>query len=161
MKESLKVLGFFAAIVLIAARIHAIPAAAQEVEVATALSMTEGPAVDRDGTVYFTDIMTQRIMKFTKEGALSIFREHSNVANGLLIDPHGRLIACEGATSGMAQRNGLTVSGKPRITRTDLKTGKVEILADKFEGKPFVGPNDVTIDGKGRLYFTDFTGGAV
>ena len=47
------------------------------------------------------------------------------------------------------------------MTRTDLKTGKVEVLADSYQGKPFVGPNDVTIDGKGRLYFTDLAGVAV
>jgi len=136
-------------------------AAAQELEVATQLSMTEGPTVDREGNVYFTEIMTQRIMKFGKDGILSVYREHSNAANGLLIDPQGRLVACEGAPSATARRSGLTVSGKPRITRTDLKTGKMEVLADKFEGKPLVGPNDVTIDGKGRLYFTDMDGAAV
>src|SRR5688572_2776903 len=135
--------------------------AAQDVEVATFVSMLEGPAVDRDGTVYFTDVLTQRIMKFSSAGALSIYRENSNSANGLLIDPQGRLIACEGAPSATAQRNGLALTGKPRVTRTDLKTGKVEILAEKYEGKPLVGPNDVTIDSKGRLYFTDFNGAAV
>src|SRR6185295_7000671 len=46
-------------------------------------------------------------------------------------------------------------------TRTDLKTGKIEVLADRYDGKPLVGPNDVTIDGKGRLYFTDLAGTAV
>src|SRR5688572_16579262 len=134
---------------------------AQDLEVATFVSMLEGPAVDRDGNVYFTDILAQRIMKFSSAGALSIYREPSNAANGLLIDPQGRLIACEGAASATAQRNGLTVTGKPRITRTDLKTGKIEILAEEHEGKPLVGPNDVTIDSKGRLYFTDFNGAAV
>jgi gluconolactonase len=134
---------------------------AQDLEVATSVSMLEGPTEDREGNVYFADIMTQRIMKFSKEGVLSVYRDKSNVANGLLIDPQGRLVACEGATSASAQRNGLTVSGKPRVTRTDLKTGRLEILAERYEGKPLVGPNDVTIDGKGRLYFTDFTGGAV
>jgi gluconolactonase len=79
----------------------------------------------------------------------------------MLIDPQGRLVVCEGAPSATAQRSGLKVSGKPRVTRTDLKTGKTEVLADKFEGKALVGPNDVTIDGKGRLYFTDFDGAAV
>ena len=134
---------------------------AQNLEVATFVSMLEGPAVDRDGNVYFTDIMTQRIMKFSSTGRLSVYRERSNAANGLLIDPQGRLIACEGATSATAERNGLTVTGKPRITRTDLKTGKMDILAENYDGKPLVGPNDVTIDGKGRLYFTDFNGAAV
>ena len=56
---------------------------------------------------------------------------------------------------------GLNVAGHPRVTRTDLKTGKVEILAEKYDGKPLVGPNDVTIDGKGRLYFTDLNAPAV
>ena len=134
---------------------------AQDLEVATFVSMLEGPTVDRDGTVYFTDILTQRIMKLSTSGAQSIYRDPSNAANGLLIDPQGRLIACEGAPSATAQRIGLTVSGKPRVTRTDLKTGKVEILAEMYDGKPLVGPNDITIDGKGRLYFTDFNGAAV
>jgi gluconolactonase len=53
------------------------------------------------------------------------------------------------------------VKGKPQVTRTDLKTGKTEVLADSYDGKPLQGPNDVTIDGKGRLYFTDPAGAAV
>jgi gluconolactonase len=53
------------------------------------------------------------------------------------------------------------VKHTPRVTRTDLQTGRVEILAESFEGRPFSGPNDVTLDGRGRLYFTDLTGGAV
>jgi gluconolactonase len=133
-------------------------AAAQQVEIATSVAFTEGPAVDRDGTVYFTEMVAQRIMKLTAAGVLSTFREHSNNANGLLIDPQGRLIACEGAES---QRTGVRQTFKPQITRTDLRTGKMDVLADNYQGKPFVGPNDVTIDAKGRLYFTDLTGGAV
>jgi gluconolactonase len=67
-------------------------------------------------------------------------------------------VACEGAES---QRTGVTLKFKPQITRTDLPTGKIEVLADSYQGKPFVGPNDVTIDGKGRLYFTDLPASAV
>jgi len=133
-------------------------AAAQQPEVATAVAFTEGPTVDRDGAVYFSEMVFQRIMKLSPTGELTVFRERSNNANGLLIDPQGRLIACEGAESA---RTGVTVTFKPQITRTDLRTGKIEVLADSYQGKPFVGPNDVTIDGKGRLYFTDLTGGAV
>ncbi len=134
------------------------PAAAQEVDIATTVAFTEGPTVDKDGNVYFTEIMTQRIMKLSKDGVLSTYRENSNVANGLLIDPQGRLVACEGAAF---ERHGVKVQGKPRVTRTDLTTGKIEVLADNYQGQPFVGPNDVTVDGKGRLYFTDLAGGAV
>src|SRR5438876_508485 len=133
-------------------------AVAQQPEIAATVAFTEGPTVDRDGNVYFTEMVFERIMKLTPKGVLSVYREHSNEANGLLIDPQGRLIACEGAES---TRMGVMQKFKPQVTRTDLKTGKMEVLADNYQGKPFVGPNDVTIDGKGRLYFTDLTGGAV
>jgi gluconolactonase len=130
----------------------------QQLETATTVAFTEGPTVDREGNVYFTDIISQRIMKLDTSGVLSTYREHSNVANGLLIDPQGRLIACEGAAF---ERPGVKLAGKPRVTRTDLKTGVVEVLADSYEGKPLIGPNDVTIDGQGRLYFTELNGAAV
>ena len=74
-----------------------LPAAAQQPEIAATIAFTEGPSVDREGNVYFTDIINQRIMKLSKDGVLSTYRENSNVANGMLIDPQGRLIACEGA----------------------------------------------------------------
>ena len=131
---------------------------APQVEIATTVAFTEGPAVDRDGSVYFTDIINERIMKLGADGVLSVYRERSNVANGLLIDPQGRLIACEG---GLFERPGVKRQGTPRLTRTDLKSGKIETIASGYEGKPFAGPNDVTIDGKGRLYFTDLAGAAV
>ena len=128
------------------------PVAGQQPEIATTVAFTEGPTADREGNIYFTDIINQRIMKLNTTGVLSTYRENSNAANGLLIDPQGRLIACEGATF---ERRGVKVTGKPRVTRTDLKAGGVEVLADSYEGKPLIGPNDVTIDGAGRLYFTD------
>ena len=133
-------------------------AASQQPEVATTVAFTEGPAVDREGNVYFTDIISQRIMKLGVDGVLSTYRQSSNVANGLLIDAEGRLIACEGAAF---ERPGVKLTGTPRVTRTDLKTGTIEVLADRYEGKPLVGPNDVTIDGRGRLYFTELNGAAV
>ena len=75
-----------------------------------------------------------------------VFRADSNRTNGLIFDDQGRLIACE--SSDMERNN-------PRVTRTDMKSGKVEAIAESFEGKQFNGPNDVTVDAKGRLYFTD------
>ena len=138
-----------------------LPVATQQLEIATSVSMLEGPTVDREGNVYFTDILMQRIMRFSTGGVFSVFREQSNVANGLVIDPQGRLIAAEGSTSPTAERVGIKTGGIPRVTRTDVKTGRMEILADRFAGKPLSGPNDVTLDGKGRVYVTDSTGGSV
>lgn len=131
---------------------------AQEVEIAATIAFTEGPAVDRDGNVYFTDIVNQRIFKLGKDGRLSVFREKSNAANGMLIDRQNRLVVCEGA---LFERPGVRVQGRPRLTRTDLRTGRTEVLADNYQGRPLVGPNDVTMDGRDRLYFTDLAGAAV
>lgn len=128
----------------------AISAFAQEAEVATITAFTEGPTVDAAGNVFFTETTFHRIMKLDPSGKLTVFRENSNAANGLIFDAQGRLIACE--------------AGKlhgPRVTRTDMKTGKIEVLADNYKGAKFDAPNDVTLDSKGRLYFTDLPGGTV
>jgi gluconolactonase len=108
-------------------------------------TLTEGPTVDRDGNLYFTELRFRRIFKVDTKGELTVFRENSHGANGLLVDPQNRLIACEGAFEGHA----------PRITRTDLATGAIEVIADSYQGMPLKGTNDVTIDSRGRVYFTD------
>jgi len=138
----------------------------EEVTAVTTVAFTEGPTADDEGNVYFTEIMNQRILRAAPNGAVTIFREPSNSANGLIIDAQGRLVACEGAAMRGNNVHGKshlapTAVLKPRVTRTDLKTGKLEVLTDGYEGKPFNGPNDVTFDAKGRLYFTDLNGGAV
>lgn len=131
---------------------------------ATITAFTEGPTADAAGNIYFSEIINQRILKLSAEGKLSVFRENSNSANGLLIDTDGQLVACEGASLKGAQFGGSPRAAeemKPRLTRTNLQTGEVEVLTDNFEGQPFVGPNDVTQDSQKRLYFTDLPGGAV
>jgi gluconolactonase len=123
--------------------------AAQQENVATIVAFTEGPAVDAQGNVFFTETVHNRIMKWTPGGEVTVFRENSNGANGLVFDGQGRLIACEGGRQ------------NPRVTRTDMKTGKVEVLADNNKGGKFTAPNDVTLDNRGRIYFTDLPGGTV
>lgn len=118
-----------------------------EISIATTVAFTEGPAQGPDGQIYFTDVTNNRILRWNPTTRKQeTFRADSNRANGLLFDNEGRLIACEGSD---------TEHDNPRVTRTDLKTGKVDAIATQFEGKSFNGPNDVTIDSKGRLYFTD------
>lgn len=105
---------------------------------------TEGPAHGPDGFIYFTDI-GNRIMRFDPGTSNTVeFRNPSGRANGLEFDHEGRLLACEGANTG----------GNRRVTRTE-KDGSITILADRWEGKRFNSPNDLTIDAKGRIYFTD------
>jgi gluconolactonase len=114
---------------------------------------TEGPAVAPDGSVYFSDItfsgrsgmQAGHIWRYDPEtGETKIYRSPSGMSNGLKFDARGRLIAAEGADFG----------GR-RLTRTDLKTGKTEIIAALYEGRPFNSPNDISIDEQGRIYFSD------
>lgn len=106
-------------------------------------TFTEGPAYGPGACIYFSDI-GNRIMKFDpKTGQTTVFREPSGKANGLEFDAEGRLLACEGAAG-----------GNRRVSITE-KDGKVRTLADKWMGKRFNSPNDLTIDRQGRVYFTD------
>ena len=101
---------------------------------------TEGPVADKEGNVYFSDIPNSRIHKWTIEGDLSTFLENSGRSNGLAIDKNGSLIICEG--------------GNRRLTSMDAQ-GNLTVLVDKFEGKKLNSPNDLWIDSKGGIYFTD------
>jgi len=98
---------------------------------------SEGPVWDRIDSLYFTG--RGRIFRLDASGKTHIFRENAG-ANGLFFDKEGRLIACESASR--------------RITRTE-KDGTITVLADNYEGKKFNSPNDLTMDSKGRIYFSD------
>lgn len=104
---------------------------------------TEGPAADAHGNLYFTNVPANRILKWDGT-SLSVFREDSNGANGLYFEPDGNLLACEG--------------GARRVTRTNLKTGEIQVLADRYNGFPLAAPNDLCCDLAGRIYFTSRPG---
>ena len=119
---------------------------ARPIEVAATVASTEGPTVAADGSVYFTDIGNNRILVMDPDGEVETYRQPSNRANGLIFDQQGRLIACEGG-------DGYTAGA--RVTRTTMATGEIEVLVDSYEGQLLHRTNDVTIDGSGRIYFTD------
>jgi gluconolactonase len=107
-------------------------------------SFTEGGALAEDGAILFSDI-GDRILRFDPPTeAVSVFREPSGRANGLIFDPKGRLIAAEGANIG----------GGRRVSITD-RGGTVRTLADRYQGKRFNSPNDVAVDKVGRVYVSD------
>ncbi|MBI4551348.1 MAG: SMP-30/gluconolactonase/LRE family protein [Candidatus Latescibacteria bacterium] len=118
--------------------------------------LTEGVAVAPDGMIYFSDITftaqagkdgmeAGHIWRYDpKTGQTTIFRSPSGMSNGIKFDAQGRMVVAEGADFG----------GR-RITRTDMKTGKSYIIAGLYEGRPLNAPNDITIDEKGRIYFSD------
>lgn len=103
-----------------------------------AVGAGEGPAWDGKGNLYFTN--GNRITRRDAAGKIQVFRDPSNEANGLLFDLQGRLVICESATR--------------RITRIE-PDGTTTVLADRYQGMKFNSPNDLTIDSKGRIYFSD------
>jgi gluconolactonase len=96
----------------------------------------EGPAPDGKGNIYFTG--HGRITKRDAAGAVTVFKEIG--ANGLIFDLQGRLVACNPSNR--------------RVVRFE-PNGEMTILADRYEGMQFNSPNDITIDSKGRIYFSD------
>ena len=111
--------------------------------------LTEGPAVAPDGSIYFSDILRGenhgRIHRFDPESRkVEMFAANSHKANGLVFGPEGYLFAAEGADYG----------GR-RISRWDVKTKERTVVVDGYGGKRFNSPNDVAIDSRGNLYFTD------
>lgn len=107
---------------------------------ADGFAFTEGPACDAQGNVYFTDIPNQRIHKWSCDGKLSVFREDSGGANGLFFDGSGNLVVCEG--------------GQRRVTSL-APDGTATVLADSYAGKKLNSPNDLWVDPKGGVYFSD------
>lgn len=104
------------------------------------VAFTEGPVWHPDGSVYFTDVASSRIMRRDPTGQVHEYRKPSGKANGLVFDLSGRLLACEG--------------GARRVTRTE-QDGSLTVLADHYRGQQLNSPNDITIDSTGTIFFTD------
>jgi len=113
---------------------------AKVVKLADGFEFTEGPAVDADGNVFFTDQPNNKIHKWSVDDKLSIFHDSPGRANGLYFDKKGNLIAC-------ADLNNELWSIDPK--------GNVTVLVKDYKGKKLNGPNDAWIDPKGGIYFTD------
>ena len=105
---------------------------------------TEGPALAPDGSIVFSDIGNRMLRFDPKTKQVTVYRNPSGRSNGLKFDAKGRLVACEGASSG----------GNRRISVTEAD-GTVRTLADRWEGKRFNSPNDLAISPQGAVYFTD------
>ena len=115
---------------------------AKPIKLAGGFKFTEGPAVAANGDVYFTDIPNSRIHKWkaaSKE--LSIFAEETNGANGLYFADDGSLYACQGDAK--------------RVVAYSADGREVNSLAKRYNGKKFNKPNDLWIDLKGGVYFSD------
>ena len=134
------------------------PADAKLEKLHEGFGLSEGVAVAHDGQVYFSDITFSHQVRNARgeahaghiwrydptTGRTTVFRSPSGKSNGIKFDAAGDMIVCEGADYG----------GR-RVTRTKMKTGLSYVLAGLFEGQAFNSPNDLSLDERGRIYFTD------
>jgi gluconolactonase len=105
-----------------------------------ALPLTEGPVWDGEH-LYFTHIQASRILRYDpKGGSITEVRSGTNRTNGLAYDTQGRLFGC--------------CSGGRSIVRFD-PDGSAVTVADRADGAKLNTPNDLAIDRKGRIWFTN------
>jgi gluconolactonase len=104
-------------------------------------SFTEGPAWSKEGFLIFSDTVADKIWKWSPGTQPSSFREPANGASGNAFDNQGRLYTCE--------------THARRVTRTNLKDGRIDVLADQWDGKKLNAPCDLAVSRSDHVYFTD------
>jgi gluconolactonase len=103
-------------------------------------SFTEGAAVDHMGNIFFTDQPNNRIWEYDLNGRLSLFLDSAGRSNGMYFDKKGNLVTC-------ADEQDQLWSIRP--------DKKITVLMKDVGGLRLNGPNDLWIDAKGGIYFTD------
>ncbi len=109
-------------------------------QVSNQFKFTEGPAVNKKGDIYFTDQPNDKIWTYTADGNLTLFMDKTGRSNGLYFDKKGNLIACADEKDEL-----WSISPDKKVT----------VLLTDLQGKRMNGPNDLWIDAKGGIYFTD------
>lgn len=98
----------------------------------------EGPAWHPSHGLFFSGGDGITLMK--PDGDTSLFL-HKAGSNGLLWDAQGRLLVCQPAFR--------------RVSRLNPETKALTVLSSKYSSKLYNQPNDITVDGSGRIYFSD------
>lgn len=107
-------------------------------------TLIEGPAWDGSGLL-FTEIAASRIQRYDPaSGTCTVFREDTNLANGMILDVNGQLYACEGGKDDAGRR----------IVRYDPGLPAV-VIVDRYHGNRLNSPNDLAVDKQARIWFTD------
>ena len=106
----------------------------------------EGPVWMSEGRyLLFNDIQNARRMKYAPGQGATVAMEKTNEANGMTRDLQGRIISAEHLTR--------------RVTRYETD-GSITVVANSFQGKRLLRPNDVIVKSDGTIYFTDPGGNA-
>lgn len=102
---------------------------------------TEGPVGMPDGSLLFTE--ADSIVRIDARGNVSTFVERSNQSNAVALDPQGRLVSVQRA---------------PGNEKVGVLHPREAVLADTYQGRPFNRLNDLAVDRRGGIYFTDTAG---
>ena len=114
--------------------------------IATGLKITEGIIWHpTDNYLIFSDMGAGVVYKWSEEEKLSILKKPSNITNGNFVDRQGRIVSCEHATS--------------CVSRIETDGRYIRVLATHYKGKELNSPNDIVVDSKDRIWFTDPTYG--
>lgn len=106
------------------------------------LHFIEGPLWDGLEFIYFTEIKKSKVWKYSvKTNVFTIAFENTNMGNGLAFNKKHEMLICEGS--------------KGRITKRDIQGNLLKVVASEFKGKRFNTTNDMCLDKKGGIYFTD------
>lgn len=103
-------------------------------------SFLEGPVFDQAGNLYITDIPFGRIFKIDSQQNWILITEYDGEPNGMKFLSDGKLLVTD-------YKNGLM--------QIDIASGAVEPYLERRNSERFRGLNDLTIDSKGNIYFTD------
>jgi gluconolactonase len=103
-------------------------------------AFTEGASVDRDGNVFFTDQPHNKIWEYTVGEELVLFMDSAGRSNGMYFDPDGRLVTC---------------ADEQEQIWSIARDKRVKVVLSDIGGHRMNGPNDLWIDNKGGIYFTD------
>ncbi len=100
----------------------------------------EGPAFDRDGNLWVTDIPWGRLFRIAPDGEVELGGEYDGQPNGMKFLADGRLLIADHARGMML---------------FDPASGKAEPWFERYQLEPFKGCNDLTVAENGDVYFTD------
>lgn len=116
--------------------------------IASGFGFTEGPIwLEQSATLVFSDVEGSAQYSWSEQDGVSLFRKPSNFANGNALDRQGRIVTCEHGTSSVVR-----LEHDDRIVRT---------LVSHYDGKELNSPNDIVVDSKDRIWFTDPTFGRI
>ncbi|MEM1136234.1 MAG: SMP-30/gluconolactonase/LRE family protein [Bacteroidota bacterium] len=114
-------------------------------------TLAEGPAVDSQGNLYYSDQPGDKISKVTPSGEVSVYIHPAGVTNGIAFDNNGKMILCQSGSDNYPQNPDAALRRIVRIENSD----SITVLADTYKNNRFIAPNDLCVDKKNRIYFTD------